>query len=154
MLSMILSITMPDQTTIELSYEQLLSKSPMTVLYFYPKDHTSGCTKQARDFANMADQFGQLWVQIVWVSKDTPSSHCSFIQKQWLSFALISDKQWQLHTVFDTVGEKSMYGKKYQWTIRSTFLLDQKGTILHERRNVSVSDHVEKVLAVVHQIVS
>jgi peroxiredoxin Q/BCP len=123
-------------------------------LYFYPKDNTPGCSKQAHDFTTMNAEFVSLWAQIIGVSKDSHKSHCSFIDKQWIPFDLVSDPERIVHKQFDTVGEKSMYGRKYQWTIRSTFLLDQQGSILQEWRDVSVTDHVKTVLSALKQIKS
>lgn len=150
---MIVSITKQTGSQLELTYEQLLEQSPYTVLYFYPKDNTSGCTIEANDFKNLSNHFATLGCQIVWVSKDTHKSHCLFIQKQDLNFQLISDPDYELHKQFNTLGEKSMYGKKYMGTMRSTFLLNHKGEIVAERRNVSAREHAKKVLEKAQEVV-
>lgn len=144
---MLLSLSQSNGTQTQLTFEDLIKRTPLTVLYFYPKDDTPGCTKEAHDFTEMVPLFTHAGAQVIWVSKDTHKSHCSFISKHWLSFDLVSDPTWELHKQFDAVWEKSMYGKKYQWTIRSTFIIDHHGTILHERRNVSVTNHVATVLS-------
>ncbi|MFA7284575.1 MAG: peroxiredoxin [Candidatus Absconditabacterales bacterium] len=150
---MILSITDQTGAKLELSYEQLIKHTPYTVLYFYPKDNTPGCTLEANDFRSLSEQFTALGCQIIGISKDNYKSHCTFIQKQGLNFRLISDPEYTLHKQFNTLGEKSMYGKKYMGTIRSTFLLDDTGTIIAERRNVSASEHVKKVLEKAQEVV-
>ncbi len=148
-----LHITTPNSNQLQSSYEDLLAQKSFTVLYFYPKDNTSGCTIEAGDFRDLAKEFESLDAQIIWVSRDTHKSHCGFVSKQNLNFQLISDTDSTLHNKFQTLGEKSMYGRKYIGTIRSTFLLDSKGTILAERRNVSVSDHAKKVLEKLQEVV-
>ncbi|HMT27127.1 MAG TPA: peroxiredoxin [Candidatus Absconditabacterales bacterium] len=147
-----LSLTTPDGKSQEISFSDLLTKSKWTVLYFYPKDATPGCTIEARDFTIMHKDFLKLGAQVIGVSKDAEKSHCSFIEKEGLSFSLISDKDLELHEKFGTWGEKSMYGKKYMGTTRSSFILDQKGTILHERRNVKVPGHVQEILQTLSKI--
>lgn len=133
---------------------ELISKSKYTILYFYPKDNTPGCTLEAQDFAHLQKTFSKLWCQIVWVSKDSIESHCAFSEKYWLEFQLISDPKAELHTQFGVLGEKSMFGKKYIGTIRSTFLLNNKGDVIHEWRRVSASNHAKKVLEKVQEVVT
>lgn len=140
------SFTSQDGVTTTLSFTTLLSHKSLTVLYFYPKDNTPGCTRESKDFADMSGEFAKHDCQIIGVSRDSNDSHCEFIKKLWLTFWLISDSNLELHKKFWTRGERSMYGKTYMGTIRSTFLLDKKGTILKERRNIRVPDHVKQVL--------
>lgn len=132
----------PTQTTLE----TLLKKAKQTLLYFYPKDNTPGCTLEARDFSTHFKTFLDKWIQVVGVSKDSEKSHCGFIEKQQLTIPLISDPELILHKEFWTRGEKNNYGKISMWTIRSTFLLDQSGKIIKERRNVKTTGHVEKII--------
>jgi peroxiredoxin Q/BCP len=115
------------------------------ILYFYPKDNTPWCTIEANDFSRLKDDFDALWYSIVWVSKDNIQSHQRFRENQCIQFPLISDTSLVLHNQFSTLGEKTMFGKKYTWTIRSTFVLDTTGSILHERRNVKTKNHADIV---------
>jgi len=124
----------------------LLSKSPLTLLYFYPKDDTPGCTLEAVDFTRLKDEFGALGIQIVGVSQDSWVSHAKFCIKYNLGIELIADEDASLHHQFGVIGEKKNYGKTYIGTIRSTFLLDSSGEILQEWRNVKATWHAEKVL--------
>ncbi len=124
----------------------ILSLSEKTLLYFYPKDNTSGCTLEAHDFSQFLKKFQDLWINIVWVSKDGATSHKKFIKDQNLSINLISDTGLFLHKEFWVIGEKKIYGKTYIGTIRSTFLLDSDWNILKEWRNVKAKWHGEKVL--------
>ena len=115
------------------------------VLYFYPKDNTSGCTQQACDFR---DNFNRLSSRaiVVGVSPDNIKSHKKFIEKNNLNFILLSDTQHKLAESFDVWKEKSMYGKKYMGIVRSTFLLDTEGKIEHQWLNVKVKRQVDDIL--------
>lgn len=123
-----------------------LPASDKTLLYFYPKDNTPGCTMEAQDFTRLKSEFGALGIQIIGVSKDSETSHEKFITSCSLGIELISDMDGSLHEHFGVIGEKNMYGKKTIGVIRSTFLLDQSGNILREWRNVKATGHAEKVL--------
>jgi len=124
----------------------LLSTSPQTLLYFYPKDDTPGCTLEAQDFTRLVPDFAKLGIQIIGVSKDSESSHENFCNKYSLGITLISDESGELHEQFGVIGEKKNYGKVYIGVIRSTFLLDSTGNIVKEWRNVKATGHAEKVL--------
>ncbi len=115
------------------------------VLYFYPKDNTSGCTQEACDFR---DNFNRLTTRavVIGVSPDSINSHVKFKEKQNLNFILLSDPEHKLAEEFAVWGEKSMYGKKYFGIIRSTFILDERGNIIKEWRKVKVKGHVEEIL--------
>lgn len=130
----------------------MISASPYTILYFYPKDNTPGCSLEARTFSSLLSEFEQRGVQIIGVSRDSSDSHCSFISKQGLTIGLITDAELTLHRQFAARGEKKNYGKIYEGTIRSTFLLDSKGQILKERRNVKATGHAERVLKEIQSI--
>lgn len=143
---MLVSLTKIDGSMHSVDFSDLIGKSPYTILYFYPKDSTSGCTLQAQEFTQIVQEFDAHKVQIIGVSKDSNKSHCSFIEKYWLWIPLISDPEWVLHKQFGAVGEKSMYGKKYIGTIRSTFLLDWSWKIVHQWLNVSARWHAQIVL--------
>jgi len=124
----------------------LLSTSPQTLLYFYPKDDTPGCTLEAQDFTWLMPDFAKLGIQIIGVSKDSEASHENFCNKYSLAIKLISDESGELHEQFGVIGEKKNYGKVYIGVIRSTFLLDSTGNIVKEWRNVKATGHAEKVL--------
>ena len=128
----------------------LLSQSEKTLLYFYPKDNTPGCTLEAQDFTRLKKDFEALGIQIIWVSKDSESSHANFRDSCNLGIMLISDESGELHEQFGVIGEKKNYGKVYIGTIRSTFLLDSSGNILKEWRNVKATGHAEKILREIH----
>lgn len=130
----------------QITLEELLKRSPFTLLYFYPKNDTPGCTLEAQDFSSLIEEFSKLHIQIIGVSKDTHTSHCSFIKKYELKASYISDPELILHKQFGARGEKNNYGKIVQWVIRSTVLLDQQGKLLHIRSNVRATGHATKVL--------
>ncbi len=130
----------------------LLSQSPLTLLYFYPKDDTPGCTLEASDFTRLKSEFEALGIQIIWISKDSEISHAKFCNKYNLSIQLVSDEDESLHNQFGVIGEKKNYGKVYIGVIRSTFLLDSSGKIIKEWRNVKATGHAEKVLREIKEI--
>lgn len=132
----------------------LISSSPLTLLYFYPKDDTPGCTLEASDFTRLKWEFKSLGIQIIGVSKDSEDSHAKFCNKYNLGIQLISDEDESLHNEFGVIGEKKNYGKIYVWVIRSTFLLDSSGKILKEWRNVKATGHAEKVLREVTETIN
>ena len=119
------------------------------VLYFYPKDSTSGCSLQAEDFTKALPQFDQLGTRVVGVSRDTLKSHEKFIEKLSIGYPLITDPDEKLCQYFDVMKEKSMYGRKYMGIERSTFIIDSKGVLRHEWRKVKVKGHIDDVL---HQL--
>ena len=116
------------------------------VIYFYPKDMTSGCTRESQDFRDLAPQFRKSGALIIGVSRDSVASHDKFTAKEKLPFPLLSDPDEKLCKLFDVIKEKSLYGKKYLGIERSTFLLDGKGVLRHEWRKVKVPGHAEEVL--------
>lgn len=117
------------------------------VLYFYPKDDTSGCTREAQDFTALADQFESAGVALLGVSKDTTKKHQAFTAKYDLRVPLGSDPEGKLLEAFGAWVEKSMYGRKYMGIERSTFLIDKDGRITREWRKVKVPGHAAEVLA-------
>ena len=127
----------------ELSEEVL--KGKITVLYFYPKDNTSGCTKEACDFRDNVNRLTTM-AQVIGVSPDSISSHIKFMQKQNLNFILVADTEHKLAEEYGVWKEKSMYGRKYMGIERSTFILNENGDIVKEWRKVKVAGHVEEVL--------
>ena len=116
------------------------------VVYFYPKDMTSGCTRESQDFRDLYSAFRKAGVDIVGVSRDSVKSHDKFIDKEKLPFPLLSDADEKLCKQFDVIQEKSLYGKKYLGIERSTFLLDGTGILRREWRKVKVPGHAEEVL--------
>ncbi|HTQ12812.1 MAG TPA: peroxiredoxin [Rhizomicrobium sp.] len=117
------------------------------VLYFYPKDDTSGCTKEAIDFSAARKKFEVLGVDIVGVSKDTTTSHDKFKNKHKLKITLASDPEKKTAEAYGVWVLKTLYGRKYMGMDRATFLVDAKGVIRHIWRKVKVPGHVEAVLA-------
>ena len=115
------------------------------LLYFYPKDDTSGCTAQACAFRDMQPNFNKLGVTVIGVSKDNLASHEKFAKKYNLTFPLASDEDCKVSTAFGVWKEKSMYGRKYMGIERSTFLIDAKGVIRAAWRKVSVPGHADEV---------
>jgi len=116
------------------------------VIYFYPKDMTSGCTLESQDFRDLYPRFRKAGVQIVGVSRDSVASHEKFKAKEKLPFELLSDADEKLCKAFDVIKEKTLYGRKYLGIERSTFLLDAAGVLRQEWRKVKVPGHAEEVL--------
>lgn len=133
-----------EETTTTLA--DLCKTHKYTVLYFYPKDNTPGCTIEARDFTALQKDFLGTDTQIIGVSKDSVKSHCGFQTKQELSVGLISDIDTTLAQHFDVWAEKKFMGRTYMWMNRNTYLLDKTGTILYKREKVSSVWHAQAVL--------
>ena len=117
-----------------------------TVLYFYPKDDTSGCTREAQDFTMLAAEFAKAGVKIVGVSRDPMKSHEKFIGKYDLAVPLASDEDGRISDAFGTWVQKSMYGRKYMGMERATYLIGADGRVLQAWRKVKVPGHAEEVL--------
>ncbi len=130
----------------EIDLFDLFKKSEKTILYFYPKDNTPWCSLEAKDFTCRKDEFKKLWIQIIWVSKDSIESHNKFIDNLSLWIDLVSDPDLVLHKKFWVYWEKNNYWKIVMWVIRSTFLIDLNWNIIKEWRNVKVTWHVDKIL--------
>ena len=130
----------------DIEFSDILQQAKQTILYFYPKDETPGCTLEAISFTVHLQTFLDYGIQVIWVSRDSGESHCRFIEKDGLQVPLISDPDLTLHKQFWARGEKKNYGKVYEGTIRSTFLLNQNGETIQARRNVKATGHVEKIL--------
>ena len=135
-----------DEQGVEKEYSLADFKGNKVVLYFYPKDNTSGCTQEACDFR---DNFNRLTSRavVIGVSPDSIKSHLKFKENHGLNFILLSDPEHKLSEAFGAWGEKSMYGRKYMGIIRSTFILDENGEITKEWRKVKVKGHVDDVLS-------
>ncbi|HJQ60969.1 MAG TPA: thioredoxin-dependent thiol peroxidase [Vineibacter sp.] len=124
-------------------------KGKAVILYFYPKDNTSGCTKQACGFRDSLPDFSKAKAAVVGVSKDSAASHDNFKAKYDLPFTLVSDADGKVCEKYGTWIEKSMYGRKYMGIDRATFLIDKEGVVRKVWRKVKVPGHVEEVLAAV-----
>jgi len=116
------------------------------VLYFYPKDDTSGCTREAQDFTALAGDYAKAGVKVIGVSRDPMKSHEKFIGKYSLAVPLVSDQDGRISDAFGTWVEKSMYGRKYMGMERATFLIGADGRVLKAWRKVKVPKHAEEVL--------
>jgi peroxiredoxin Q/BCP len=120
-------------------------KGSYLVIYFYPKDKTSGCTIESQDFRDFKNKFAKKNCKIVGVSRDSIKSHKSFIEKESLNFPLLSDPDETMCNAYGVMKEKSMYGRKYMGIERSTFLISPDGSLIKEWRGVKVPGHVEEV---------
>jgi peroxiredoxin Q/BCP len=116
------------------------------VLYFYPKDMTTGCTLESQQFRDLHAQFKRAKVRVLGISRDNLKSHDRFREKEQLPFDLLSDPDEKLCKLFDVIREKSLYGRKYMGIERSTFLIDGKGVLRQQWRKVKVPGHAEEVL--------
>jgi thioredoxin-dependent peroxiredoxin len=137
--------TLPTDGGGKLSLSKLKGKK--VILYFYPKDDTSGCTAEACGFRDNLPKFGKTDAVVIGVSRDSVASHDKFKKKHELPFALASDEDGEVCEAYGTWVEKSMYGRKYMGIERATFLIDDKGVIRNVWRKVKVGGHVEEVLA-------
>jgi peroxiredoxin Q/BCP len=122
-------------------------KGKPVVLYFYPKDDTSGCTAEAKDFSRLAPEFRKAGVEVVGVSPDSVESHAKFRRKYDLAIRLAADADKAVANAYAVWVEKSMYGRKYMGVERTTFLIDKAGRIARSWRKVKVPGHAEEVLA-------
>lgn len=117
-----------------------------TVLFFYPRDNTPGCTMEAKDFTKALPRFKKLGARVLGVSQDSAASHEKFRAKQKLAIELISDPEGELCGKFGVIQEKSLYGRKFLGIVRSTYVLDENGKVLKEWTKVKVPGHVDEVL--------
>ena len=130
---------------IEKEYSLNDFKGQKVILYFYPKDNTSGCTQEACDFRDNINRLTS-FATVIGVSPDSIKSHLKFKEKQSLNFILLSDPEHKLAEAFKVWVEKSMYGRKYMGIERSTFVLDENLNIIKEWRKVKVKGHVDEVI--------
>ena len=121
-------------------------KGKYLVIYFYPKDKTSGCTVESQNFRDYMKKFKAKNCAVVGVSRDSIKSHKSFQEKESLNFPLISDPDEKMCNAYGVMKEKSMYGRKYMGIERSTFLIDSNGKLTKEWRKVKLKGHVQEVL--------
>ena len=136
-----LTVTANDGSSVNLA-----SPGQPLVLYFYPKDDTSGCTREAQDFTDLAEDYAKAGVKVVGVSRDPMKSHEKFIGKYGLKVPLVSDQDGRISEAFGTWVEKSMYGRKYMGMERATYLIGADGRVLKAWRKVKVPNHAADVL--------
>ena len=136
-----ITVTASDGSSVNLA-----SPAQPLVLYFYPKDDTSGCTREAQDFTALAPEFARARVKVVGVSRDPMKSHEKFIGKYGLAVPLASDEDGKISDAFGTWVQKSMYGRKYMGMERATYLIGADGRVLKAWRKVKVPNHAEEVL--------
>jgi peroxiredoxin Q/BCP len=136
-----ITVTASDGNTVDLA-----APGQPLVLYFYPKDDTSGCTREAQDFTELAPEFAKAGVKVVGVSRDPMKSHEKFIGKYSLAVPLISDEDGRISDAFGTWVEKSMYGRKYMGMERATYFIAADGRVLRAWRKVKVPGHAQEVL--------
>jgi len=122
------------------------------VLYFYPKDNTPGCTREAQGFTAAGAQLAKLGAAVVGVSKDTAKTHCGFKEKIGIGFPLLSDPTLATHRAYGAWGKKVMYGKQVEGVIRSTFLIAPDGKVAKAWRSVKVDGHVDAVVAALREL--
>ncbi len=139
-----LTVTASDGSSVNLA-----APGTPLVLYFYPKDDTSGCTREAQDFTALAGEFAAAGAKIVGISRDPMRKHEKFIEKYGLNVPLASDEDGRVSDAFGTWVEKSMYGRKYMGMERSTFLIGKDGRVVKAWRKVKVPGHAEDVLQAV-----
>ena len=140
------AVTVQDQNGNPFNTNILIGKK--TILYFYPKDNTSGCTAEACSMNSGLDEWAEKGYQVVGVSPDSPTSHQKFIAKYSLNFTLLADTEKELATAFGVWAEKSMYGRKYMGVLRTTFVLDESGMITHVIEKVNTKEHSEQLKSV------
>lgn len=138
------AFTLPDQNGEMHTLEQYRGKK--VILYFYPKDNTSGCTKQACGYSTNYPQFLEKGAVVIGISKDSVASHKKFENNYNLAFTLLSDTEHKVIEAYDVWKEKKLYGKTYMGVVRTTYLIDEEGTIIKANDKVKASSDAEKML--------
>lgn len=141
------SFSLPDQNGIIHNLEDFRGKK--VVLYFYPKDNTPGCTKQAQGYAELYDEFVKNGAVVIGISKDSVASHKKFEEKYSLPFILLSDTEIAVIEAYGVWQEKKMAGKVYMGTVRSSFLIDENGILAAAKENVKAADNPADMLKLV-----
>ena len=144
------SFKLKNQDGKTISFSDLKGKP--IVLYFYPKDDTSGCTKESCNFRDEFPKFGKMKAEIIGVSADSVESHKKFAQKYKLPFNLLSDEKKEVLEKYGVWQEKSMYGKKYMGIVRTTFIIDAKGKISKIFPKVKVENHNQEVMQALKEL--
>lgn len=144
------SFALQNQDGVEVRLQDILGKT--LVLYFYPKDNTSGCSLEAQDFTSLLGEFQSLGANVVGVSPDSIQSHKRFIEAKGLKLMLLSDPSRSVSASYGAYGVKKMYGKEVQGIIRSTFVISKEGKILKTFYNVKAKEHAGKVLEFVKSL--
>jgi peroxiredoxin Q/BCP len=139
------SFSLPDQDGDTVSLDDF--KGSKVIVYFYPKDDTPGCTKEACQFNDNLHGFQRAGVPVLGISRDDAASHRAFREKYGLRFPLLSDVDHRVMDAYGAWGEKTSYGKTSVGVLRSTFLIDEQGRVQHAWYNVKADGHAEKVLA-------
>lgn len=124
-------------------------KGKKLILYFYPRDNTPGCTKQACGFADLYPQFSEKGVEIIGISKDSVASHKKFKEKYSLPFTILSDTELQTIQAYDVWKEKKLYGKTSMGIVRTTYLLDENGVIIKAMDKVKAAENPEEMLEMI-----
>jgi len=139
-------ISPADQTGNPVNTQQIIGKK--MILYFYPKDNTSGCTAEACSLNADFDKWMKAGYQIVGVSPDSAASHQKFIAKYNLQFILLADTEKELAKAFGVWGEKSLYGRKYMGIVRTTFIINEQGIITHVIEKVNTKEHSQQLFGI------
>jgi peroxiredoxin Q/BCP len=142
-----ITVTASDGSSLDLS-----SPGQPLVLYFYPKDDTSGCTREAQDFTALAPEFAKARVKVVGISRDPMNKHEKFIAKYDLAVPLVSDEDGRISGAFGTWVQKSMYGRKYMGMERATYLIGADGRVRRAWRKVKVPNHAQEVLSAAREL--
>ena len=142
----IANFVLPDDTGKRISLDTFAGKKK--VVYFYPKDDTPGCTKEACGFRDIYDQILAKGAIVIGISADSPDSHAKFKQKFDLPFHLLADEEKKVIEQFGAWGEKSMYGKTYEGILRYTFVLDENNTVIKSYPKVKPEEHAAEILSV------
>ncbi len=137
------AFTLPDQNESKVALKDFAGR--WVVVYFYPKDDTPGCTKEACEFTNIHKELDKLNATVLGISADNAAKHTKFIDKYELQISLLSDADRKVMAKFGAFGTKKMYGKEVQGVIRSTFLIDPKGKVAHAWYSVKAAGHADKV---------
>ena len=145
------TFTSPSTSKKNFSLKDSLGK--YVVLYFYPKDNTSGCTIETNDFNKLYSTFKKLGCEVYGISKDNLESHDKFRDKYKIKFDLLADEELKLLKKYKVWGKKKFMGREFMGTIRSTYLIDKKGKILMVWNNVKVKDHAKEVLETLKTII-
>lgn len=144
-----IDFTLPDKDGNEVSLHDFKGKK--VVLYFYPKDNTPGCTKQACAFAASFEEFKQENIVVIGISKDSTKSHQKFADKYDLPFLLLSDPELTVIQAYDVWKEKKLYGKTYMGVVRATYIIDEEGMIIKVFEKANPTTNAQDILTFLHQ---